>query len=131
MSNRTMTVRLSGEQNHRCAYCGCGMLLHSGRRGSATWDHVKPRSEYGTDDWKNAVAACWECNTTRRSVDAYEFYRYIQKHPEIIIEREQNSFQRQTTIRTRISRMAFLYMKAKTDRRAAFELAELMGIVGA
>lgn len=75
-----MLIRLSGEQNHHCAYCGERMrLLGFDRRkpdarkqslGKATIDHVIPKSMGGTDDWHNLVAACRCCNHYRNNQPA-------------------------------------------------------------
>lgn len=38
----------------KCQYCG--------EEKELTYDHVIPRSKGGSTDWKNIVAACFECN---------------------------------------------------------------------
>lgn len=92
-----MRFRLSGEQNHRCAYCGERMLfpreLKHPRRGKgsqtdaalaerfrrATFEHVRPRSHGGADHWHNGVAACEFCNLFRNTAPPMEAFRAIQK----------------------------------------------------
>ncbi len=42
------------ERDHyQCAYCG---------KTAMTVDHIVPRSQQGTNTWKNTVAACGTCN---------------------------------------------------------------------
>ncbi|MFN2432194.1 MAG: HNH endonuclease [Gemmatimonadota bacterium] len=40
---------------HRCQYCGA-------TQSKMTTDHVVPRSQGGTDSWRNLVCACAACN---------------------------------------------------------------------
>lgn len=75
-------IKLSGEQNHRCAYCGDDLILHCDKtkyqqRRKATIDHVIPVSEGGTYDYENLVAACAQCNSVKQSTNAYEFFAFI------------------------------------------------------
>ncbi len=55
-------IRMSRENIYRrdggvCQYCG-DKVSH----GSATFDHVVPRSHGGTSDWGNLVLCCYQCN---------------------------------------------------------------------
>jgi len=45
--------------HYTCAYCG--------RQGTTalTIDHIVPRARGGRSDWKNTVAACFECNSAK------------------------------------------------------------------
>lgn len=67
-------------QRHLCYYCGKEMMWEAGtarfmaRHGLSpqqaelrrcTAEHLKPRSEGGTDASHNIVAACWLCNQAR------------------------------------------------------------------
>lgn len=75
-------VALSGEQNHRCAYCQLHMKLHFAEpvlhvSQLATRDHVMARSHGGSDDWENLVAACHICNSLKETMDAYWFAKFI------------------------------------------------------
>lgn len=91
-----MRFRLSGEQNHRCAYCGVEMLfpreLQHPKYGAAsrtdaaraefarvvTFEHLRARSFGGSDSWWNGVAACRFCNSFRGTAPASEAFRAIQ-----------------------------------------------------
>jgi CRISPR/Cas system Type II protein with McrA/HNH and RuvC-like nuclease domain len=107
---KKLILRLSGEQNHRCAYCGQHMTLprNSSRDNGMrmTIDHVIPVSEGGEDTWENVVAACADCNSIRQSKPADEFFLYIQslehtndinpaKH-QILLKREEKAKKQQT-----------------------------------
>ena len=75
-------IALSGEQNHRCAYCRHVMILHFAEVVTlpdkiATRDHVTPRSEGGSDDWRNLVAACHICNSFKGTMNAHWFAKFI------------------------------------------------------
>jgi len=65
-----MRERLSGEQNHRCAYCGEPFSDDA----TMTVDHVIPRRFGGANAWPNYVAACEPCNQARGAEDAHQFY---------------------------------------------------------
>lgn len=54
---REMRRQLLGEQNWRCAYCGCSLEFET-----ATIDHVIARSRGGGNDWDNLVVCCFPCN---------------------------------------------------------------------
>ena len=43
-----------------CMYCG-----HQYPDGELTRDHIVPRSQGGSDNWTNVVAACKRCNTAK------------------------------------------------------------------
>ena len=55
-------------QGGKCFYCGLPMCLN-GQSGPpqlrCTAEHLKARSEGGSDTPSNIVAACWHCNYTR------------------------------------------------------------------
>ena len=87
-----MIERLSGEQNHRCAYCGFGMVRpfrwprgvswHAHRAWEArcaTKDHLIPKCDGGSDNWANQVAACRWCNQYRHNQPAEFAYERIRR----------------------------------------------------
>lgn len=46
-----------------CAYCGVRLDIVNRRApNGATWDHVLPLSQGGTNDLSNIVPACFRCN---------------------------------------------------------------------
>jgi hypothetical protein len=65
--------RLSGEQNHRCCYCGIVTTLEPGFKHSATIEHVNDKRNGGTNAWINLAMACFDCNTTRQEISPEEF----------------------------------------------------------
>lgn len=61
-------------QNHRCAYCGADI------RDDATLDHIIPISKGGSRHSRtNHVAACRSCNTHRGNMDAFKFFKMVQR----------------------------------------------------
>ena len=63
-----LRVRLAGEQNWRCCYCGCRMDSAPERDGdpsAATLEFLVPRSRGGLRVEANAAVACSECNQAR------------------------------------------------------------------
>jgi len=93
--------RLSGEQNHRCCYCGVRMKLGHAKATSeemvyvafchpraramfdywrtATRDHIIPASAGGGYTYENLVAACMWCNSYRGNLPADEALKRIQR----------------------------------------------------
>lgn len=92
---RVSALRLSGEQNHRCAYCTFIMYHPSVRIAEpdligpfnemarrmrlATRDHYVAQSKNGHSGWSNLVAACAWCNSHRGNVSPEFAYETIQK----------------------------------------------------
>lgn len=56
--------RLSGEQNHRCCYCGVrtNEWPAIGQYRFASQEHVVRFADGGSDDYDNLVMACYQCN---------------------------------------------------------------------
>src|SRR5690606_3776537 len=57
--------KLFREQQQLCFYCGVSMTLANGYSNTCTVEHLKPRSQGGTNASDNIVAACYTCNHTR------------------------------------------------------------------
>jgi 5-methylcytosine-specific restriction endonuclease McrA len=53
--------------DHRCAYCGC--------IGDLEIEHVVPISKGGQHHLGNIVPACTQCNSSKRSNDALQWYK--------------------------------------------------------
>lgn len=70
-----MRVRLAGEQNWKCCWCGCDTIPETKKSNTATIEHVIVQCEGGTDDWENLASACNKCNNKRGSMSASEFMR--------------------------------------------------------
>lgn len=73
---KRLRERLSGEQNHRCCYCGIRTSLksiHKNEPYAATIEHVRAIAMGGNNNWRNVVMACRRCNNTRKTLDAYVF----------------------------------------------------------
>lgn len=59
---RKLLSRLSGEQNHRCCYCGVRTEKTERKtKLMPTIEHVWDRS----NNWLNLAMACWRCNNMR------------------------------------------------------------------
>lgn len=78
-------ILLSGEQNHRCCYCGNSMTYHDfcrkgpAPRNAMTRDHVIPKSYGGCGYHRNIVIACIQCNSLRGNIHAYVFHRLMEE----------------------------------------------------
>ena len=48
-----------------CRYCRRALRNHGQARDGATWDHVVPVCQGGTDDETNLVIACRYCNSKK------------------------------------------------------------------
>ncbi len=68
---RLRTAIYRREKNH-CFYCG--KKLHYGNR---TLDHVQPRALGGGNGYRNVVACCVECNSSKGEMHAAEFLRTL------------------------------------------------------
>lgn len=62
------------KSNCRCAHCGKELTV-----GDMTVEHIVPVSQGGTNDFKNLVALCWDCNQGKGSlvVDPLLYYTYL------------------------------------------------------
>lgn len=80
---RTKLLRCSEQQNHRCCYCGRHTWHPAyGETGPSrlmsTLEHIKTRSEGGTDNMNNLAMACSRCNNGRSDrFDPVEYYEMI------------------------------------------------------
>lgn len=75
----TLTVKLktklAGQQNWRCFECGCRIGLAHHVRDSqpcgmkiATFEHLRPKIEGGTNAVSNLAVSCIDCNTICNSI---------------------------------------------------------------
>lgn len=84
-SNAYQLIRLSGYQNHRCAYCHHDMILPNGMRydrlpfGIATKEHVVPYSMSRDDSEENLVVSCNLCNLLRNTMDCIRYLTIVQQ----------------------------------------------------
>lgn len=62
-----MRERLSEAQNHRCCYCG--MIMNP-----PTLEHYQARCHGGQDVWENLVAACFGCNSSRKTQHPMKYW---------------------------------------------------------
>jgi len=74
-----LRTRLSGEQNHRCAWCGCHTTELRDRKHSSTIEHVQPLSKGGADEYDNMVMACSDCNQRRGIKEVEVFMAFVRK----------------------------------------------------
>ena len=74
--------RLSGEQNHRCAYCSRVTWFPEDdgpkpKNLRATLEHVLEKCKGGTYGWLNTVMACHKCNNKRSNhMSAQQFFEF-------------------------------------------------------
>lgn len=74
-------IRLYNQQDGKCFYCGCQMILFRNEKEKnlpisknyATKEHLLPRVDGGVDNIYNLVAACHKCNLRRGHKDLYKF----------------------------------------------------------
>lgn len=62
---------IKARDGYKCVYCGCTENL--------TIDHVRPRSQGGTDTADNCVTACRPCNQAKGSMHVDVFMQTILK----------------------------------------------------
>lgn len=70
-----LKTKLAGQQNWRCFECGCCIGLAHHLRDSqpcdmkiATFEHLRPRIEGGTNSVSNLAITCNDCNTIYNSL---------------------------------------------------------------
>lgn len=101
--------------NYKCAYCGS--------RENLTLDHVVPRFHGGTDETKNLICACAECNRDKSHEDWRSWYTRQgfydpYKEARIIEWQKQNTANFSNYIETKragmiLTRNNFVYKKLK------------------
>ncbi len=101
--------------NYKCAYCGS--------RENLTLDHVVPRFHGGTDETKNLICACAECNRDKSHEDWRSWYTRQgfydpYKEARIIEWQKQNTSNFSNYIETKragmiLTRNNFVYKKLK------------------
>lgn len=101
--------------NYKCAYCGS--------RENLTLDHVVPRFHGGTDETKNLICACAECNRDKSHEDWRSWYTRQgfydpYKEARIIEWQKQNTTNFSNYIETKragmiLTRNNFVYKKLK------------------
>jgi len=70
VSRKAILIR----DNFKCQYCGCSLS-----NGTATLDHVLPRSRGGLHKFDNVVASCKSCNNLKDDMTAKEFEKWVDK----------------------------------------------------
>lgn len=65
------------KQSGLCYYCDVPL---SGKKENV--EHIMPRSKGGTNNWRNLVLSCWECNKSKggKPLSRLETMRLEQKH---------------------------------------------------
>lgn len=66
-------TRAAEAQGWKCCYCGVHMSVECKSKNSVTLEHVIPKSQGGTDNPDNLVAACNRCNTRRGTMSWKKF----------------------------------------------------------
>lgn len=72
---------LHKRQGGLCCYCGCATILHpppwphgtQPPHDFATLEHLRRKSEGGTNHPDNVAIACWQCNNDRGEMSWVEF----------------------------------------------------------
>lgn len=59
-------------ENQKCFYCDKKISVDN-----YAVDHVIPQMDYGTNSYKNCVAACLDCNSLKQGQNADDFSRYL------------------------------------------------------
>lgn len=75
-SHRRKSLRAAAlaEQDGKCIYCHAELTL-----GTATLEHIAPKSKGGDDHPSNVAASCQPCNSERGNKNHAAFLRYKQK----------------------------------------------------
>lgn len=74
-NNRKHRNLLIRYQQNKCCYCECQMLPANTRLGvgfhprGATVEHLRRKSDGGSNSIQNKAVACYECNSGRGSID--------------------------------------------------------------
>ena len=86
-------------QNHRCCYCHTRFHDNHHSLRYATYEHVIPRREGGSNHRSNLVMACAICNWYRDRLDmsAEDFYYWVQDNPHRIQQEEKAIMQKRST----------------------------------
>lgn len=71
LENKKELLRRS---SNTCIYCSCELTLES-----MTIDHIKPRSEGGSNMLYNMAACCYKCNNLKSNVDHKLFIEMIRE----------------------------------------------------
>jgi len=81
--SKSIRIKLSEAQNHRCCYCGCSVQFDKPKKDDyATIEHVIEKSKGGSNTIDNFTIACPICNSHRSDsgFDAEDYYLYITEH---------------------------------------------------
>jgi 5-methylcytosine-specific restriction endonuclease McrA len=71
--NRKWKQFICEEIGHDCHWCKQEMRLDQGFMNSATFEHMIPQSQGGSNERWNLVIACYRCNSMRADKDADVF----------------------------------------------------------
>lgn len=69
-------VNVCARDDFRCMYCGTKKAI-----GELSYDHVVPKSRGGKTEWKNIVAACYDCNRKKANRTPAEAGMKLRKQP--------------------------------------------------
>lgn len=106
-------------QNNRCAYCGKWMPI-----GTATIDHIIPKSKNGTNSLDNLVVCCYDCNLEKNNdyiVDRLDLIKTNICWDKIKKSIEDTEQKRSNTIKKEVERICQLDRKTK---KAAYKKAK-------
>lgn len=76
-----LRTRLSGNQNHRCCWCGTPFSDQIGSSTYPTIEHVVPKSLGGERyDPDNLAVACSRCNQKRKTKPIEDFFGVVKEN---------------------------------------------------
>ena len=82
----TKRRRVFDRTKGRCAYCGDRLTLNT-----YTIDHITPRAYGGSEDERNMVASCHQCNNSKKDLTVEEYRRKTQKGAPFFVEELEGS----------------------------------------
>ncbi len=78
-------LQISQKSNNKCCHCGKKISMHD---KDSTIEHIIPISKGGTNDLKNLVYLCSDCNEKKDNliIPPYDYYHYLnpEYHDEVI-----------------------------------------------
>jgi 5-methylcytosine-specific restriction endonuclease McrA len=78
-------ARIYARDGWACVWCG--FAVAPGTKGILTLDHLVSRARGGSNDAKNLVTACLDCNSARGTKSALEFVAELHEEWHTVLER--------------------------------------------
>lgn len=78
-------LQICEKSDNKCCHCGKGVKMHD---KESTIEHIIPISKGGTNDFRNLVYLCTDCNEKKANliIPPYDYYQYLKEeyHDEVI-----------------------------------------------